>query len=80
MSREASQAARNAQPQTLEDVLNSRRRDLAEWLSEHAPNCRDEQRHLDAETNERAYWHYGYMVAMSDVLALLGSASTCRRH
>ena len=30
-----------------------------------------EQRHLDAGTPEREYWHYGYMVALRDVIRLL---------
>lgn len=80
MARDASQAASGMQSQTLEDVLDSRRKDIAEWLSNNAPACQHEQRHLDADTDERAYWHYGYMAAMSDVLALLGTASTRLRH
>lgn len=27
-----------------------------------------EQKHLDKETIERAYWHYGYGMALYDVL------------
>lgn len=80
MTREASQAAGAVRQQSLEDVLDSRRQDIAEWLSLNAPNCQEEQRHLDAESDERAYWHYGYMIAMRDVLALLGNASTRLKH
>jgi len=41
---------------------------LRKWLKENAPECCDEQRHLDAGTPERAYWHYGYLCALDDVL------------
>ena len=34
-----------------------------------------EQRHLDADTSEQAYWHHGYHSAVLDVLRQLGSES-----
>ncbi|HTZ34566.1 MAG TPA: hypothetical protein VMB84_00995 [Stellaceae bacterium] len=40
---------------------------LARWLEEHAPRCPSEQRHLDEGTQERAYWHYGYLMALRDM-------------
>ena len=61
----------------LVSVLEVRRDNLAEWLKSH-PECEVDQRHLDAGTDERAYWHFGYLMAIRDVLALLGSASTPR--
>lgn len=39
------------------------------------PSCFSEQKHLNDGTTERAYWHYGYMVALSDALRILTSAS-----
>ncbi len=29
------------------------------------------QKHLDADTTERAYWHHGYYMALNDALRLL---------
>lgn len=43
---------------------------LAQWLHDNAPCCFADQRHLDADTPERAYWHYGYLVALRDVQRL----------
>ncbi len=45
--------------------------DLREWLKQNAPEVFTEQKHLDDGTRERAYWHYGYMVALRDVLRFL---------
>ncbi len=41
---------------------------LQRWLEENAPECWEEQRHLDAGTTQRTYWHYGYLCALRDVL------------
>lgn len=41
------------------------------WLQENAPHASVEQKHLDAHTPERAYWHYGYIVALRDVINAL---------
>lgn len=49
---------------------------LTRWLAEKAPNCEISQRHLDAGTTEQAYWHYGYVCAVRDILSLLESEST----
>lgn len=65
--------------QTIVQKLQEREEDLANWLSENAPECSKEQAHLDENTRERVYWHYGYAVAVRDVLALLiGNASTLK--
>lgn len=44
---------------------------LEAHLREHGIDVFAEQRHLDPGTSERAYWHYGYLVALRDVLGLL---------
>ena len=59
-------------------TLESKRDDLVKWLESHGPECENEQRHLDEGTGERSYWHFGYLMAIKDVLALLGNASTPR--
>ena len=48
-------------------MLDKRRRELSAWLCRYAPYCAEEQAHLDEGTRERAYWHYGYLVAIADV-------------
>jgi hypothetical protein len=49
---------------------------LARWLAEQAPYCEASQKHLEAGTVEQAYWHYGYVCAIRDILALVHSGST----
>jgi nicotinamide riboside kinase len=52
-------------------LLQRRRDDIRQWLSNEAPYAESDQRHLDANTPERAYWHHGYQAALADVVALL---------
>lgn len=52
-------------------MLRQRRDNIREWLEEEAPYTDVDQRHLDAHTPERAYWHHGYQAALSDVMAML---------
>ena len=52
-------------------LLRQRRDTIQEWLDEEAPYTDVDQRHLDAHTPERAYWHHGYQAALSDIMALL---------
>ena len=46
-----------------------------EWLMKEAPEIFTEQRHTieldDGPTIERIYWHYGYRVALMDILEQL---------
>jgi hypothetical protein len=49
---------------------------LRRWLAENAPSCATSQRHLDPGTLEQVYWHYGYVCAIQDILALLNGEST----
>ncbi len=56
-------------------LLETRRDDTAEWLQNTAPECDREQRHLDEGTEARAYWHFGYLMALKDALALLGKTN-----
>jgi hypothetical protein len=53
------------------EKIEARRRALNIWLTENAPACRSEQKHLEEGSQERAYWHYGYMVALRDVMQFL---------
>ncbi len=52
-------------------MLRQRRDNIREWLEEEAPYTDVDQRHLDAHTPERAYWHHGYQAALTDIMALL---------
>lgn len=59
------------QASTMREHLEGRIVAIEEWLKESHPNCFVEQAHLDAGTDGRAYWHYGYIVALQDALALI---------
>lgn len=52
-------------------LLRDRLEGLLEWLRQQAPGCFTEQAHLNEGSRERIYWHYGYMVALRDVLNFL---------
>jgi hypothetical protein len=47
---------------------------LTRWLAENA-SYTVEQKHLQEGTTERVYWHYGYLCALRDVLAIADSTS-----
>lgn len=59
--------------------LERRRAELRRWLAEHAPDVEREQRHLHEGSAERAYWHYGYYVALNDVWAMMAGSGDARR-
>lgn len=52
-------------------LLRQRRDSIREWLDDEAPYTDVDQRHLDAHTPERAYWHHGYQAALNDVMTML---------
>jgi hypothetical protein len=52
-------------------LLKRRRDGIREWLEEEAPHTALEQKHLEAQSPERTYWHHGYQAALSDVIDLL---------
>jgi hypothetical protein len=54
-------------------VLHQRRELIRAWLDDQAPYAAADQKHLDADTPERAYWHYGYQAALTDILEMLSS-------
>ena len=55
--------------------LKDREDGIREWLHEEHRECFKEQNHLDGGSVERTYWHYGYAVALGDVLRLLNRLS-----
>ena len=58
---------------TFKDIsaIQNRVSGLTDWLNKNAPECFTEQKHIREGTQERVYWHYGYMVALRDVLRFL---------
>lgn len=54
-------------------LLRRRRDDIREWLDIEAPFTEVDQKHLDADTPERAYWHHGYQAALADIIDLLNA-------
>jgi hypothetical protein len=54
----------------LESLIRQRMDKIQEWIGDEAPYIVADQLHLDANTPERAYWHYGYRAALRDVLDL----------
>ncbi|HLX25149.1 MAG TPA: hypothetical protein VKR38_17500 [Usitatibacter sp.] len=52
----------------MEDSIRGCAEALEKWLEEHAPQVRKQQAHLDEGTDARAYWNYGYLMALRDVL------------
>jgi hypothetical protein len=52
-------------------LLEQRRDDIRDWLNDEAPFTAFDQRHLDADSPERAYWHHGYQSALTDVIRML---------
>jgi hypothetical protein len=55
---------------SVSTTIEGRIRELTQWIAENARACESEQRHLDEGSMERAYWHYGYLCALRDVLSL----------
>jgi hypothetical protein len=52
-------------------LLKARAEALTEWIADNGDGCAEKQRHLDTDTRERVYWHYGYLIALRDVIAYL---------
>ena len=53
-----------------EKFLN-RANGINKWLKEDCPHIFTEQQHIRKGTTGRYYWHYGYMMALYDVLRKL---------
>jgi hypothetical protein len=62
------------------DILKKRADLLEQWLEDNHPECKKLQEHLDLNTPERAYWHYGYMAALNDVVAYVNKCLTSRQN
>ncbi len=56
---------------TFDQKVLLRTDSLGEWLHKNHPEVFREQGHTVKNTVERVYWHYGYYVALRDVLRLM---------
>ena len=59
----------------VEESLRMRAEGIDAWLARIDRPCKSEQKHCEEGTVERVYWHYGYMVAIKDVLDFLRTRS-----
>jgi hypothetical protein len=58
------------------DQIEQRIKGIREWLKKEAPECFVEQKHTEEGTQERIYWHHGYMMGLRDALRLLVGEET----
>ena len=59
-----------ARQRALEQALSERIGQLTQWLAANAPDSAREKAHLK-NGPEQAYWCYGYLVALRDVLGVV---------
>ena len=57
-------------------LLVKRAEDTREWLKENGRECFTEQKHIRGLNQEKVYWHYGYLAALTDVLRFLSEGIT----
>jgi hypothetical protein len=62
---------RAAAPADPLERIDRRIAGLTVWLSDNAPYCDVDQSHLDGNSVEQAYWHYGYLIALRDMRGLI---------
>jgi hypothetical protein len=60
----------------LSQLLRTRIATLSRWINRHCPDCESEQAHLEEGTREQAYWNYGYLVALRDILRKISATRT----
>lgn len=51
----------------LDVLIRKRIEALADWFRQQDTACLADQKHLDAGSVERLYWHLGYYEALNDV-------------
>ena len=57
--------------QEMRALIDERQTDLFKWLRAEGRDIIETQAHLRGGSIEQAYWHYGYAIALRDVLQLL---------
>ena len=60
-------SARTRRAESIAEAVEERLAALLLWLDENAPDIAGQQKHLDAGSAERAYWHHGYATALLDI-------------
>ncbi len=55
--------------------LNTRAATIGKWLEDQSSAELGQQKHLDRNTAECAYWHLGYQQALNDAAAMLRCVS-----
>lgn len=58
---------------SLSETINHRIEGLESALKQDHPEVFEEQKHIDGESPEKTYWHYGYLQALRDVAAQLAN-------
>lgn len=53
---------------SLLHALKARRETVILWLKKNHPSVVKENKHLNQDGETRAYWHYGYLMAISDII------------
>ncbi len=61
----------NKKMDEVREKIEERKKFLESDLLKTSPEIFKEQKHLDKGSIERTYWHYGYLIALSDILAKL---------
>lgn len=56
----------------LTSALERRIAGIEDYLDKHSTKVKEQQAHLKESTTESLYWHYGYMMALKDILRQLG--------
>ena len=59
------------------DEIIKRINALDTWMNNEG--VKTEQAHLNKDSREKLYWHYGYLVALKDVLTHLNGQTTIGR-
>lgn len=68
--------ASTPKPVVLAERIDERLAGIVQWIEENAPEIMDEQKHLNAGSAERAYWHYGYAIALRDIRKCLAGKNS----
>ena len=53
---------------SLDSSVVQRIEGIEKWLSEQPTDVKEEQSHLREGSRERLYWHYGYLMALKDLV------------
>ena len=51
--------------------LEQRAEGIRDWLTQNGRECFTEQKHTRGLNQEKIYWHYGYLAALTDALNFL---------